>query len=194
MRVFCMNQRTRELWRKAAHIVIGTFCLGAAVFIEQHHGWAALELTLACVLAVLVLADVLIADYGWKLPLYHHLQRPHETEGLHTATLSVLSAIVVIKLFSIPVAIAAIAMLIYGDSAAAIAGAYARSRKKVAAPRIAAMFIVSALIGVYALGWQVGVGMAIVATVAECWTKKIDDAVTIPILAGLAGQLLLHFL
>jgi hypothetical protein len=36
--------------------------------------------------------------------------------------------------------------------------------------------------------------MAIVATVAECWTKKIDDAVTIPILAGLAGQLLLHFL
>lgn len=194
MRVFCMNQRTRELWRKVAHIVIGTFCLLAAAFIAKYHGWAALELTLACVLAVLVLADVLIADYGWKLPLYHHLQRPHETEGLHTATLSVLSAIVAVKLFSTPVAIAAIAMLIYGDAAAAIAGVYARSRKKTAMPRTVAMLIVSALIGVYALGWQVGVGMAIVATLAECCTKKIDDAVTIPILAGLAGQLLLYFL
>jgi dolichol kinase len=33
--------------------------------------------------------------------------------------------------------------------------------------------------------------MGIVAALAECLVTKIDDALTIPVLAGLAGQLLL---
>jgi len=190
-----MNQRTRELWRKIVHILIGTGCLRVAYLIYDRYGAARLELVAAVILGVLVLADILIADYGWNLPLYHQFQREHEEHGLHTATLALLSSIIAFKLFALPVALAAVGMLIYGDAAAAIAGLYARSgRKKRTLPRVAAMFIVSALLGWLILG-GIGLAMAVAATLAECMVNKIDDAVTIPLFAGLAGHvLLLYFL
>jgi len=147
---------------------------------------------LGAVLAALVLCDVLIADYGWKLPLYHDLQRPHEERGLHTATLAVLSSIIVYKLFALPVAIAAISMLIYGDAAAAIVGqCIGAGRKKTAFWRVLAMLAVNVAIGWFVFGW-IGAVMGVVATLAECMVTKIDDALTIPLFAGLAGHVLMR--
>jgi len=187
-----MSQKTRELWRKFAHIIMGVGCFVAAYFILQIYGSSALELSLGIVLALLVLADILIADYGWKLPLYHHLQRPHEVESFHSATLMVISSIIVYKLFVLPVAIAAIAMLVFGDSAAAIVGILTKSRKKTAFWRTATMLVVCLAIGYFVFGW-IGAVMGVVATLAECLVTKIDDAITIPIFAGLAGHILLLF-
>lgn len=188
-----MNQRARELWRKIAHVAIGTGCLIGAYLILRQYGSETLELVLAAVLAALVLCDVLIADHGWKLFLYHQLQRPHEEQGLHTATLAVLSSIIVYKLFALPVAIAAISMLIYGDAAAAITGLYTGAgRRKTAFWRVLAMLAVSVAIGWFVFGW-IGVIMGVVATLAECTVTKIDDALTIPVFAGLAGHVLMRF-
>jgi dolichol kinase len=188
-----MNQRSREFWRKIAHMLIGTACVSGAYIVLQEYGSGTLDVVLGSVLAILVLCDVLIADYGWKLPLYHQLQRPHEERGLHTATLGLLAGIIAYKLFLLPAAIAAIGMLIYGDAAAAISGLLAGAgRKKATLARVSTMFLVSAALGLLLLGW-VGVAMAVVATLAEAFVTKIDDALTIPILAGLAGELLLRF-
>ncbi|MEM4254432.1 MAG: hypothetical protein QXR48_03570 [Candidatus Woesearchaeota archaeon] len=186
-----MKQRKREFWRKVAHVLIGTCCLFGGWLFLARYGSDALDLALASTLAVLVLADVLIADYGWKLPLYHHLQRHHEIESFHTATLGLMSSIIVLKLFALPVAIASIAMLIYGDAASAIAGIL-YGNKNSALWRAIAMFVVSVLIGWVVFGW-IGVMMGVVATFAERLTFKIDDAVTIPVFAGLAGHLLMLF-
>jgi dolichol kinase len=188
-----MNQRSREFWRKIAHMLIGTACVSGAYVVLQEYGSGVLDLVLGSVLAALVLCDVLIADYGWKLPLYHQLQRPHEERGLHAATLGFIGGVLAYKLFLLPAAIAAIGMLIYGDAAAAIAGLLAvTGKKKATAARIATMFLVSAAIGLLLLGW-IGVAMAVVATLAEAYAAKIDDSLTIPLLAGLAGELLLRF-
>jgi dolichol kinase len=185
-----MSQKTRELWRKAVHVLVGIGCFFGAYWILQNYGSNALELSLAVVLAILVLADILIADYGWKLPLYHHLQRPHEVESFHSATLMVISSIIVYKLFALPIAIAAIAMLVFGDSAAAVVGILSKNKKKTAFWRTAAMLVVSVAIGYVVFGW-IGAVMGIVATLAECLVTKIDDAITIPIFAGLAGHVLM---
>ncbi len=182
----------RELYRKIAHILIGTGCLAGSYGILQWHGAEALEFVLVSVLGALVFCDVLIADYGWRLPLYHHLQRKHEVEGLHTATLGLLSSIIAYTFFALPVAIAAIAMLIYGDAAAAIVGRYAgKARKKTTIARTAAMLVVSVGIGWFVFGW-IGAVMGVVATLAECLVTKIDDAITIPVFAGLAGEILMR--
>lgn len=189
-----MQNLTRELWRKALHILIGTVCLAGAWLVKQLYGTYVLELVLAVVLAGLVLADVLIADYGWKLPLYHNLQRKHEIEGLHTATFGLISCIIAYKLFALPIAVAATGMLIYGDAAAAIVGIITGSgRKKIVFWRTFTMLACSVLIGWLVFGW-IGIVMGVVATIAECMTSKIDDTVTIPIFAGIVGQLLLYFL
>lgn len=190
-----MNQRKRELWRKVAHVGIGTAVLIGAYCVGQRWGADTLDAALGGLIAVLVLADVLIADYGWKLPLYHNLQRAHEERGLHSATLAVLGSVIAYKLFALPIAIAAIGMLIYGDAAAAIAGILAGTgRKKCVPARVLAMFAVSGAIGFFVFGW-IGAVMAIAATIAECCVKQIDDALTIPLFAGIVGQLLvLYFL
>jgi dolichol kinase len=186
-----MSQRSRELLRKAMHVLVGTGCLLLGWFVLANYGSDALELSLAGVLAVLVLADILIADYGFKFPVYHHLQRPHEVESFHTATLAFISSIIVLKLFALPIAIASIAMLIYGDAAAAIVGIYtSKARKKTGFWRTFAMLAVSVAIGYFVFGW-IGAVMGIVATLAECLVSKIDDAITIPIFAGLAGHILM---
>jgi len=190
-----MNQRTRELWRKIAHVLIGTGCVLGAYLVVQQYGAGTLDVVLGIILAVLIIADVLIADYGWKLPLYHQLQRAHEEHGLHAATLGFLGSVIAYKLFALPVAIAAVGMLVYGDAAAAVVGLYSgKARRKRAVLRIAAMLVVSVGFGWLVFGW-IGAVMGIVATLAECLVTKIDDAITIPLLAGLAGQLLmLYFL
>lgn len=181
---------TKELWRKAMHILLGTGCIAAAWFISNFYGKGLLELAFSVLLAGLLIADILIADHGWKLPLYHHLQRKHETEGLHTATLGVISCVIAYQLFALPVAIAAILMLVYGDAAASIVGIITGSgRKKRAFWRNFAMLAVSVLIGFFVFGW-IGVVMGFVATIAECFTVKIEDTITIPIFAGVAGQIL----
>ncbi len=186
-----MRQKARELWRKIAHVIIGTLMLLAGWLTLNLYGSDILDFSLAIILAILVIADILIADHGWKLPLYHQLQRKHEIEGLHTATLAVLSSIIVYKLFALPVAIAAIAMLIYGDAAAAIAGLFARKNKTFW--KTNAMLVISVLVGYYIFGW-IGISMGVAATIAERLTFKIDDAIAIPILAGLIGQIILLFL
>ncbi len=182
----------RELSRKIAHVLIGTGCLAGSYGLLRWYGSEVLDLALVSVLGLLVLCDVLIADYGWKLPLYHRLQRKHETEGLHTATLGLLGSIIAYKFFALPVAIAAIAMLVYGDAAAAIVGmCTGKTRKKTALGRTAAMLIVSVAIGWFVFGW-IGAVMGVVATLAECLVLKINDAITIPLFAGLAGEILMR--
>lgn len=189
-----MKYLARELWRKLAHLVIGTGCLLGGILIATKYGAAVLDSLLATVLFALVLCDVLIADYGWKLPLYNHLQRQHEERGLHTATLAFLSSVLVYELFVPAVAIPAIAMLIYGDAAAALVGLATDSgQKKTKVQRIAAMFLVSAGIGWFGLGWP-GVAMAVAATLAECLPSRIDDALTIPLFAGLVGHVVVQLL
>jgi dolichol kinase len=187
-----MIQRTREFWRKIAHVLIGSGCVFGAYLVLQQWGAQTLDCALAGVLGMLVLADVLIADYGWKLPLYHRLQRAHEERGLHAATLGFLGSIVAYKLFALPVAIAAIGMLIFGDAAAAIAGMLANVKKKRALPRTAAMLVVSVVLGWFVFGW-IGAAMGVVATLAEAFVTKIDDAITIPVFAGLAGHVLMRY-
>ena len=188
-----MKQRTRELWRKVSHILIGTGCLIGAYVIIQRYGTEQLNVVLGSVLALLLITDILIADYGWNIPLYHQLQREHEEQGLHTATLGFLGSVIAYNLFVLPVAIAAIGMLIYGDAAAAITGLCTRAgRRKKHVHRVIAMLVVSVAIGWLVFGW-IGAVMGVVATLAECLVTKVDDALTIPLLAGIAGQLLWIF-
>lgn len=185
--------RAREFWRKVAHVLIGTGCLTGAYVLMRFYGSDVLGLVLAVVLAILVLCDVLIADYGWKLPLYHQLQRKHESEGLHTATLAVLGSVVVYELFALPVAVAAVAMLVYGDAAAALVGLWLNAgRRKHLLARALAMLVVSVAVGFFVFGW-IGAVMGVVAALAEVFSSKIDDAITIPVFAGLAGHLLMMF-
>lgn len=184
----------KELWRKALHVLLGVVMLGGSWWVLEQHGQDALELSLAVLLGFLVLCDVLIADYRWKLPLYAWLERPHEERGFHTVTLAVLTSLLVFKLFALPVAVAAVSMFVFGDAAAALVGMRWGRRKpgKKSLAGTAAMLVVSVIIGWLVFGW-IGVAMGIVATVAECAVTRINDAITIPLFAGLAGHLLMRY-
>ncbi len=182
-----MRQRARELWRKAAHVAVGTVCLAGGYLLLRAYGSLFLDIVLGIVLAGLLVCDILIADYGKKLPFYHWLQRPHEVEGFHSATLGFAGSVIAYKLFALPVAIAAISMLVYGDAAAAVVGMYAG--RKGWFWKTNAMLLLSVIVGWYLLGW-IGVLMGVAATIAEAVTLRIDDALAVPVIAGIVGQVL----
>lgn len=183
----------KEVWRKIVHVVLQATAVLFATRLFLTAGRAGVELFLLILLLFLVICDVLIADYGVKLPIFAQLERKHEEECFHTATLAVLSAIVVFALFSPLVALASVSMFVLGDGFAGLAGmrwGKQKFGKKTRAGTLA-MFATSFVIGWFLLGW-VGMIMAIVATLAESFVLKINDAVTIPLFAGLVGQLLLQ--
>lgn len=187
--------KNKEFWRKVVHVLLGTILLAASAWILQDYGQSALELSLFVILLLLIAGDVLIADYGFKFPLYAQLERKHEEHGFHTATLAVLSGLLALKLFALPVTLAGVSMFIFGDAAAALVG-IRWGKKELGQKSFAgtiAMLVVSVIIGWFVLGW-IGVVMGVVATLAEALVTKINDAVTIPLFAGFVGHLLLQII
>jgi dolichol kinase len=182
----------KEGWRKVLHLSLGVLLLAGGWWVLQQYGQQTLELALLVLLLVLIVCDVLVADYNIRLPIYAQLERPHEEACFHTATLAVLSGLLAFKLFVLPVAIVGISMFIFGDAAAALVGMRWGKRElgKKSFAGAAAMFAVSAVIGWLMLGW-IGIVMAVVATLAECLVTRINDAVTIPLFAGVVGHALL---
>ena len=112
----------REFWRKVLHVLLGIILLGGSAWILQNWGQGMLELCLFILLLLLIFCDVLIADYGFKLPLYAQLERKHEEGCFHTITLAVFAGLLALKLFALPVTVAAVSMFIFGDAAAALVG------------------------------------------------------------------------
>jgi dolichol kinase len=187
---------SQELLRKATH-------LGALVIPASYY---LLGLGKGITLAVLVPASVIIflLDISrirnwwiWKMAgarLIGRMIRVHEAGGDFTgATYILLSASCAIALYSKPVAIAALAFIIVGDSCAAIIGRlYGRhrfGRKSVEGSLgcLAGCLVVAALTP--QLAWQVTVPGAILATIVEAISSRIDDNISVPLVTGLGMTL-----
>lgn len=187
---------SQELLRKATH-------LGALVIPASYY---ALELGKGVTLSVLIPISVLIflLDVGrirnwwiWKnagARLIGRMIRVHEAGGDFTgATYILLSAACTIALYDKPIAVAALAFIIVGDSCAAIVGRlYGRhrfGRKSVEGSLgcLAGCLVVAVFTP--QLQWQIAVPGAVIATVVEALSTRIDDNISVPLVTGLGMTL-----
>lgn len=188
----------QEVWRKATH-------MGAMVIPGGYYFLALSKSEMLTVMIPIAAAMVLIDISrlrGWKFwshfacKIGGKMVRDHELAGDFTgATYILITVCFTVALYSKPVAIAALAFIVVGDTFAALIGRkfgrHRFGRKSVEGS-------LACLVGTCIVAWLVpdlaplvAFSGAVVATLAEALSTKIDDNVTVPIISGLVMTLLI---
>ncbi len=136
---------------------------------------------------------------GFARRILSPIIREHEMAGDFTgATYILLTVCATIAMFEMPIAVAALAFIIIGDSLAALIGRkFGRHRfwnksLEGSLACLAGTLVVAALAP--EIAWPIAVTGAVVATVVEALPLGVDDNVTVPILSGLSMTLLVRIL
>ncbi len=138
----------------------------------------------------------------WDLlaPILGPIIRDHEVKGGFTGASYILSASAfVIIVYPKAVAIAAITFIIIGDIAAALVGRkWGRhrliGRKSIEGSLACLISLVLVSFAIPGLPTAVGLVGAVVATLAEAYSGKLDDNLAVPILSGAAMLLVMHLM
>lgn len=131
------------------------------------------------------------------LRLFQSMIRRHEEEHLLGSTYFMIAALLSVIAFDEPIAISALAFLVIGDTAAAVIGKkYGRVSywgKSLAGS--GACFVTCLAIAVFVLDNPlIAVIGALTATVVEALPVPMDDNMRVPVLSGLAMQLVTHYI
>ncbi len=189
-----------EFYRKLTH-------LGALVIPGSYYFFklsrTEMLLVMVPVATMMILIDISRLR-GWRLwnyfrPLITSMARDHELKGDFTGAGYILTTVcLVVAMFDKPVAIAALAFIMTGDSAAALIGRkfgkHKFGRKSLEG---SLAFLVTALVTacfIPDLPLEIGLVGAVVATIVEAVSTKIDDNLSVPLVSGLVMHLLLIFI
>ncbi len=204
----------RELARKFVHL-FSIFILFVYFIAADFFDRNIALLILVLVLIVSLEFEYLRIEIGRKIPffnyLWKYLRRKKEKGKLGGEVFFLIGSILVLSIFDIRIAMAAILMTTFGDMAAALIGKkfgkhYLKLLKDRAWEGIFAEFIVDIIIGfiifiavgsglIYDLKiWMVILVMALTATFVETIIYKMDDNLLIPIFSGFNGQIVLLLL
>ena len=193
-----------EVLRKSIHL--GSIVVPvAAAFVDR----TTMVLVLASVAIFLIVTDFMkLRHHRFKtmfLSIFGRMLRESEQSGAMTAsTIIVTSSALTILIFRREIAVAVLVFVVLGDSAAALVGRHLgrirllgkRTVEGSMAMLLACLFASSGLMYASAyLGWSLTVLSlvvgSVVATIAELIELPLDDNLRIPILAGLAMELVL---
>lgn len=194
----------QELVRKATHM--GALVIPGGYFFLGLEKATALAIMIPISLVMVWLDISRLRNWAfWQKvgkPIIGRMIRQHEENGDFTgATYILTSACFTIGLYAKPIAIAALAFIIVGDSFAAIIGRrFGRHRfgRKSVEGSLACLFgtCLVALAGpLYNLeSIQVAIAGAVVATATEALSTRVDDNVSVPLVSGLAMTILVKVL
>jgi dolichol kinase len=188
---------TGELARKATH-------LGALVI---PGGYYFLRLDKADMLAIMIPVALLMVLIdisrlrNWTIyrstvsRIVNPMIRNHEHAGdFSGATYILLSVCLTVALYSKPIAIAALAFIIVGDVLAALIGRkfgrHRFGRKSVEGSLACLLGTLAVALLIPEIALPVGIFGAVVATVTEAASSRIDDNISVPIISGLAMTLI----
>jgi dolichol kinase len=183
----------QELWRKATH--------AGALVIPAGYSILALEKSTMLVIMTSVAIIVTIIDVSrlrrWPLwdgivkKLIGPMLRSHEQTGdFMGATYILWSVVATVALFRRDIAVAALAFIVVGDTLAALIGRkfgrhrFGRKSLEGSLACLAGTLVVAFVTP--GLPISAAVFGAFVATVAEAFSGKIDDNVSVPLISGLA--------
>ena len=190
----------KELWfelkRKAIHVLSVLFIIIYVLFSFYFGHYIGLG-ALGIILILFLIIEYVRIVLKKKIPFFHGLWRKSERNRLGGQVYIVIGAIIVFAVFDFRIAVAALLMTVFGDMIAPLVGiAYGKSKIKGVVPRKSwegtfAEFVVNLIIGFILLNNIIIIfAMALTATAVEVWITSVDDNLTIPVSAGLVGQIL----
>ncbi len=185
----------KEIFRKIIHLTSVLIVVSYYYFGKQ----TTLYL-LAVVLIIFIESEYLRIEWNWTFPLIYDSIRKKERHRMAGHIFFIMGAIISISIFDMDIAIAAILMTTFGDSAAAIIGRrYGRTwiphiKSKSLEGCLAELFV-NLLIGYLFLdNIIVLLVMAFTATIVETLIEKLDDNLLIPVFSGFNGQVVVFLL
>ena len=189
---------TSEVWRKLLHLF--------ALVIPIGYHFVPRAIAVACVVFAFLVS--LLIDLArlrsWPiqklwLPVVAPIVRPKESHAFTGASHILLSGWLCPLLFSVPAASLAMTCIILGDSAAALVGRRWGSHRYSNGSRSlegsTAFFLASIIAALVVPGIPLWIGLAgaLLATVVEALSTRVDDNLSVPLLVGLFAQLSLRF-
>lgn len=194
-----LNQHTP---RKILHALLGTALVIGVAFFHQLYGLKLVLYLGVFALLIMVLIEVIRIEYRQTLPLYQDLLKKKEKYHFHALIYSFISAIIVLAVFDIRIAIPALLMATFGDPMASVIGRTIGKHKipfnkSKSIEGTAGNLIICAAIGVFMLydlrgaGIAIGLIMGLTATTVEFFSDLTEDNFTIPLFTAAVGQFLL---
>lgn len=181
-------------WNIAVFLVVGYYLQAPKV--------AFLLLTLVLII-FLELEYVRVEHPLFKVPHHFNIFRKKEQKHFGGHVYMTVSAIICFAAFPLPIASAALSMMIMGDLAAALVGKKWGTHTFIFSNKTwegtIAGFIANIAAGYFFLNGLPHalfflLSMAAVASLVEVFTQKLDDNLTIPVFAGMWGQMLFLFI
>ncbi len=187
-----------EVVRKLFHLSGVSIILGYTFLINYFSDRAAILVMTAVLLILLEVEQIRLAKETFLSRLLAPFIRRHERNHVTSAVYFVISCIICFAAFDYWVAVLATMMTVFGDMFAAIFGtAFGKTtiyRKKTLvgsfAGLVANMGCVMLIMPQYVL---IFLPAAVVATITEVFTGKLDDNLTVPLFAGFTAQMLAFY-
>lgn len=184
----------REVLRKLIHLLEIPVLL-AYTLIASLYGSKPAILVLTALLIILLEIEYIRLEYKFKLPQVIDILRRHEKDNIASNIFFIASTIICFAAFDYPIALLALLLTVFGDLMSALVGIrFGKTRiyKKKTLEGFVAGVITNILIGHLVIpgNWLLVLPMAIIASVVELWTGKLDDNLTVPLAAGFTGQVL----
>ncbi len=136
-------------------------------------------------------------EVKFKIPSFLDVLRPHEKNNVTGSIFFVAATIISFAVFDYGVALLALFLTVFGDLASALIG-IKFGKHEIFRGKTMEGFL-AGLGTNLAVGWllipaypAVFITMAIVASVVELLTGKLDDNLTVPLFAGFTGQIIAY--
>ncbi len=184
-----------ELKRKAVHILALLF-LAIYIIVRRYSGKGIALLSLTLILILFLILDYFRIIRKKKIPFFHIFWRESERSRLGGNVYFIMGTVVSFAIFDFWIALTALLMTVFGDTAAALFGIkfgkiFLKSNKNKTWEGATAELVVNLLIGLLLLhNLAVAIGMALAATLVETFFTKVDDNFAVPIISGFIGELL----
>jgi dolichol kinase len=190
----------QELARKATHM--GALIIPAGYYFLRLDRTQTLAIMIPITVAMILIDISRLRNWvfwrSFARKVIGPMVRRHEMGGDFTgATYILLSVCFTVALYDKPIAIAALAFIIVGDSFAAIIGRrFGRHRFRTKSVEGSLACLVGTIIVACltpGLPLAIGLAGALVATIVEALSFNIDDNISVPIVSGLAMTLIARF-
>lgn len=196
-----MGKKISIVWeciRKTMHLS-SLIIVVLYTFLLNHFSERVSIIVLTGILLMLLELERIRLDHRPKLMnIINGLFRTSEKNHISGAAFFITSTIISFAAFEYWIALTAMFMTVFGDMFAALIGrAFGKKkiyRHKTWAGTLSAL-LANLLVGIFLLPQFaiIFVPMAVVATIVELLTHKLDDNLTVPLFAGFVGQMIVYY-
>ncbi len=191
------NDLRKELLRKLIHLLELPLLLGYTL-VRLFAGNQIAMMFVTAVLLILLRVEHYRLHTKLQIPEVINIIRNRERDHVTGSIFFLSATIICFAAFDYHIAMLALLMTVFGDFASAIVGmkwGVNRIYKKKTLEGFTAGLLTNLLVGYVLIPDQIALFaiMALVASVIELITGKLDDNLTVPLAAGFVGQMMVFF-